>query len=88
MRAFLLGLFCALCSAFLCDCVGEMRLAARDRFESTFHCPRERVRVADLGAGAYRVGGCGREATYVCEAASGMAALDDPAICRQEQTIR
>lgn len=69
-------------------CISEMRLAARDRFSTQYRCPVERVRQEELGAGAFRVGGCGHEAVYVCQSADGLAALGDPATCRQEQAVR
>jgi hypothetical protein len=88
MRALFQGTFVLLCSLLLTACASEMQLAARDRFESSFRCPRERIRMQSLGSGAYRVGGCGHEATYICESAEGVAAMDDPAICRLEHQDR
>lgn len=77
MRSLALALLLAGCA--------EMTLAARDRFEAEFRCDRSRVQVEELGGNAYRATGCGRTVTYTCEAASGMAAIQDPAVCRRER---
>ncbi len=63
----------------------EMQLAARDRFIAEYNCPRERVEHRPLGGNAYLTAGCGRRAVYVCEAATGLAAMSDPAVCRRER---
>lgn len=80
MRRFVMFLFgCGLVSG----CIGEMQLAARDRFKAEYNC--ERVEHRPLGGNAYLVVGCGRRAVYVCEAATGLAAWEDPAVCRRER---
>lgn len=75
--------WCAL--ALLVSGCAEMQLAARDRFIAEFGCPSERVMHRSLGGNAYLATGCGRRAVYVCEAATGLAAMEDPAVCRRER---
>jgi hypothetical protein len=45
--------------------------AALRRGSSDFHCPRSTLYVQSLGAGGYRVRGCGHEAVYTCTQTSG-----------------
>jgi hypothetical protein len=52
----------------LAGCAGlAMSGAAEDRAEHDLKCPSDKLTSEDIGGGAYRVVGCGREATYVCQ---------------------
>jgi hypothetical protein len=52
----------------LAGCAGMMMSgAAEDRAEHDLNCPSDKLTSEDVGGGAYRVTGCGREATYVCQ---------------------
>lgn len=49
-------------------CAGmAMSSAATDRAEHDLSCPSDQLTTEDVGGGAYRVTGCDREATYVCQ---------------------
>lgn len=58
-----------LCGAALWGGCGDPGLQVRQDAAAGWNCPTDQVTIADADSGVYRVTGCGRSATYRCEAA-------------------
>jgi hypothetical protein len=67
----------------LSACITENHVAVRAA--NDLDCPQDKLNVKYIGAGGYRVHGCGESATYVCMGSDGPAAADDDdAVCVRE----